>query len=194
MPYVLAELIRHLVATRGVDLDRGLSPRERAIALAFRRMLKENDYWGLIHSRYFVDANWAEYRKLLGMVFAPEGPVEAGLEAAEGFKQTMVAAMHGQGIGRHAPEELVALVQADLQAVSDLLGEREWMMGGEGPTTLDATVYGYVANFLEHPYDDPISAHARSLSNVVALCRRVRDRYFPELAALPPLRTAPMSP
>src|SRR4051812_22261677 len=49
-------IIEHLKRTRQVDPDRSLGPAERAIGLAFRRMLKENVYWLLIHIRYHDEA------------------------------------------------------------------------------------------------------------------------------------------
>ena len=176
-------IIRHIESTRGVSLDGELSARDQAISLAFRRMLKENDYWGLTHSRYFVEENWAEYRKLLGVAFVPDGPEAVGLEVAEGYKQNMAATMQAHGIGRHTTSELEAIVIEDIQAVSELLGDRTWMMGGDSPTTLDATVFGYVGNFIAHPFDDPITRYARSRTNIAALCDRIRERYFPELSA-----------
>ena len=75
-----------------------------------------------------------------------------------------------------------ALAKQDVDALSELLGDNEWMMGGEEPTTLDATVFGYVGNFIDTPYSDPMSDHARSLTNLNQLCDRIRTRYFPELA------------
>lgn len=175
-------IIAHLGQRHGVDLDAVLGPRERGVSLAFRRMLKENDYWAVIHSRYLIPDNWAVYRPMLGVLLVPEGPEPDQLAAAEGLKQTVVDAMHGHGIGRHSDAERVALLCEDLSAVADLLGAREWMMGKDGPTTLDATVFGYVGNLIWHPFDDALSTHARAQTKLVALCERIRARYFPELA------------
>lgn len=176
-----ALIITHLQRTRGIDLDAALSPRERGISVAFRRMLKENDYWGLIHSRYFVAANWAQYRVALGGALAPDGSEDERNAIAEGMKQIQKDVMHGHGIGRHTDEELVELICEDLSAVSALLGDNEWMFGKDGPTTLDATVYGYVGNMIMHPFEDAISDHGRAQANLVALCERVQAKYFPEL-------------
>ncbi|MBD1936693.1 hypothetical protein [Microcoleus sp. FACHB-68] len=48
--------------TEGIDLAASLNPTERAISLAFRRMLKENTYWRAIHIPYGIDENWQHYR------------------------------------------------------------------------------------------------------------------------------------
>src|SRR5262249_28329191 len=49
-------IIEHVKRTRGVDPDKDLTASERAVGLAFRRMLKENFYWVLMHIRYHDDA------------------------------------------------------------------------------------------------------------------------------------------
>jgi hypothetical protein len=41
-------IIEMLKEKEGIDLDEGLTTTERAISLAFRRMLKENTFWGLV--------------------------------------------------------------------------------------------------------------------------------------------------
>lgn len=61
----------------GIDLDRGLTASERAISLAFRRMLKENTYWGILYIRYNVPENWRIYRELIASTVYPGvAPIE----------------------------------------------------------------------------------------------------------------------
>ncbi|MBD2460286.1 glutathione S-transferase N-terminal domain-containing protein [Oscillatoria sp. FACHB-1407] len=45
-------IVQRLQQRTGIDLDRTLTPEQQAIALAFRRMLKEHTYWGLVQIRY----------------------------------------------------------------------------------------------------------------------------------------------
>lgn len=46
-------IIEMLKQTEGIDLDASLSATERAISLAFRRMLKENTVWGVAYIRFY---------------------------------------------------------------------------------------------------------------------------------------------
>src|SRR5262249_32010017 len=41
-------IIAHLAKSRGKELDERLTPMDRAISVAFRRLLKENLYWVLV--------------------------------------------------------------------------------------------------------------------------------------------------
>jgi glutathione S-transferase len=174
-------IIEHLKQTRAIDLDRQLSPRDRAVSTAFRRMVKENLYWAVYTTRYTIPENWGHYRLLVGEILAPGAGAEVHEQIAAGIKAGIEAAAHGHGWGRHSLDEVALLTRQDLEALSAWLGDNSWIMGGDEPTILDATVFGYVGNLIGTPFEDAISAHARSLTNIVGLCERVRARYFPEL-------------
>lgn len=60
----------------GVDVDSGLSTRDRAISLAFRRMVKENMYWHVFRIRYH-ESNLELYQQSLRTaLFPPDTPDE----------------------------------------------------------------------------------------------------------------------
>jgi glutathione S-transferase len=178
-------IIEHLGRTRGLELEgeRELSPRERGISTALRRMIKENTYWATYTTRYVINDNWAVYRELIANILAPGAPAEVREQVAAQIKQGIDAAAHGHGWGRHSVEEATHLCRQDLDALSAVLGDNTWMMGLEHPTTIDATVFGYIGNLLSTPFEDEMSQHARSLSNLAGLCERVRATWFPELVS-----------
>jgi hypothetical protein len=41
-----------------------LSQEEKAVSLAFIRLIEENLYWVLIYYIYKIEANWLSYRKI----------------------------------------------------------------------------------------------------------------------------------
>ncbi|MDY7232457.1 glutathione S-transferase family protein [Hyalangium rubrum] len=191
IPYVIEEdgtllgdstfIIEHLKATRGVDPDAGLTAEQRAITVAFRRMLKENFYWVIIHERYKDERNWPPYREVLAerLHFLPE---EQRVPAADAYRKLLVDQLQGQGLGRHTPEEVYRIGREDLGAVSDFLGAKAFFLG-ERPSTVDATVYAYVSSMIDMGLPSPVKDFGRSRENLVRYCQRMRERYFPELAA-----------
>jgi hypothetical protein len=48
---------------------------------------------------------------------------------------------------------------------------------------MDAAAFGVIANLIEVPIDSAISRHGRGLPNLVAYCKRMRDRFFSDLEA-----------
>lgn len=49
---------------------------------------------------------------------------------------------------------------------------------GEQPTTLDATAYGYIGNFVKPPYQNPIVDHILQRSNLCQHYARMTQQFF----------------
>lgn len=175
-------IVEHLKRTRNVDPDEGLSPAERAISLAFRRMLKEHTYWVIMHVRYKDQASWDVYRGALRAQLLPPGaPAEAAAQAdamVDGIRKRVLEQMQAHGIGLHTDEEIHQLGGQDVTAVSDFLGDKPFFFG-DRPTSADATVYAYLAQLLDPPFDSPTRRVARGRTNLVDYCARMRARFFP---------------
>jgi glutathione S-transferase len=158
-----------------------LTPAERAIGLAFRRMLKENTYWLIMNIRYRDQANWEVWRGALRSMLVPPGaPPEAAEQGgliADGIRKTVLEQMQAHGMGRHTDEEVHQIGSADLIALSDFLADKPFFFGDK-PTGTDATVYAYLANIIELPFDSPSTRVARGRSNLVEYCRRMRARFY----------------
>ncbi|EGJ29215.1 MULTISPECIES: Tom37 metaxin N-terminal-like domain-containing protein [Moorena] len=62
-------IIEMLKEKEGIDPDRDLTSTEKAISLAFRRMLKENTYWGEMYIRYNIEDNWQLFKQTLTTLY-----------------------------------------------------------------------------------------------------------------------------
>jgi glutathione S-transferase len=174
-------IVSHLETVRGKDPDEELSAEQRAVATAFRRMLKEHFYWVIIHERYKDERNWPRYRELL-IRMLDFLPAEQRAPAMDQYRKLFLEQLHAQGLGRHSAEEVQRLGKEDLMAVSDYLGTRSFFFG-ERPTTSDATVYAYVGSMLGMGLDSPVKDFGRARENLVRYCQRMHERFFPELSA-----------
>lgn len=174
-------IVEHLVRTRKVDPDEGLSPTERAISLAFRRMIKEHLVWVILYDRYQAPAGWAIYRDgLASLMMPPDASDDARQRAyamVDGIRQTVQQQIVAQGMGRHSEDEVHALGIRDITAISDFLGDKAFFMG-DRPTTADAAVYAYLAHLIDVPFDNPPSRFARGRENLAAYCVRMRARLY----------------
>ena len=183
-------IIEMLKQTEGIDLDARLTATERAISLAFRRMLKENTYWGGVHIRYGMEENWQGYREVVAQALFPDTPTEAWEPFIKEFRQIILSQMYSHGMGRHSREEIIQITCADFQALSDFLADKPFFMGDE-PTTLDATAYAYVGNFIKPPYGSPIVDYILRVQNICQHYERMNQRFFSNSEAL--LRSADRS-
>ena len=164
----------------GIDLDRGLTASERAISLAFRRMLKENVYWGVIEIRYNVEENWRVYREVIASMLLPRTPPKEWEPQIEQFGENIRNQMYGHGMGRHSSKEIFQIISADFQALSDFLADKPFFMGDQ-PTTLDATAYAYIGNVIKPPLPSPIFDYVIQLENLCQHYERVRNQFFSDI-------------
>lgn len=168
-----ALIIEHLVAKHGDKLDAHLTSAERAAGHALRRMTEEGLYFAILYSRWIDDAGFA----VLAPVFF--GTIPAPLRAVVGMlvRRNTRKTLQAQGTGRHTREQIYAMGSADLQALSDALGDKPFFLGDE-PTSYDAAIYGTLHNLMQVPTGTPLTASARALPNLVAFCERVTKRCF----------------
>jgi glutathione S-transferase len=85
------------------------------------------------------------------------------------------------GMGRHSPDEIVELGSWSLTALSEMLGNKSFMMGHR-PTSVDAIVFAMLAQILTPFFDSPLRRRAESLPNLVAFAERMMAGYYPEFA------------
>lgn len=168
-----AFIIAHLKARYGDPLDANLTPEQRAISQAFTRLLEENLYWAVVYARWIEPAGWAITRP----AFFNTMPAPFKWFVPTLARRGLVKSLHGHGMGRHSREEIYAIGQRDITALADYLGEKKFFLG-ESPSSVDATVYGFLANLIWAPIENPLKEHAKQYPQLEAYCTRMRDRYF----------------
>lgn len=164
----------HIERKYGVDLDRGLTPDLRARAWAVERMLEDHLYYALLHARWLDDDNWAKGPSHF-FDGAPPGAAEAGRERV---RQTL----HGQGLGRHAPDEIAELGCRSLAALSGLLGNKPYLFG-PAASGVDATAFAFVAGVMTPFFETRLRAFALTHKNLIAYRERMMEEHYPKFVA-----------
>lgn len=88
---------------------------------------------------------------------------------------------YAHGIGRHAQPEIERLLEADLVALSDFLGEKKFMFG-DNPSQVDCAVFGQVTQVKYHV---PETVKAKKLleerlTNLNSYCERMKEQFWPD--------------
>ncbi len=170
-------IIEHLKLAYGDRLDGWLSAEQQAVALAFQRLIEENLYWALLHTRWAEPAGWAQTR----VAFFAKMPLPLKWLVPTLARRGLLKQMHGHGMGRHSEAEIHAIGQRDITALSDFLGDKPYFMGNE-PCSLDATAYAFLANLIGPPVESALKQHALKFAPLQAYCERMRSRYYPDAA------------
>ncbi len=79
-----------------------------------------------------------------------------------------------QGIGRFDPDAAMARGLADLAAIADLIPAHGYVHGDK-PTSIDAGLYGFIANIYFYDIDTPLKQFVVAHDNIVRHCRAIHE-------------------
>lgn len=170
-------IIQYLQEKYGDKLDTHLSATDKAIGLAFQRMVEEYTYWsGVIEPRWPTVEKFKIYVPYItGGPGLDELPQEVQ-DALLAFRDKIHDEHLKQGMGLREHEDVVRCLAEDLDALSTFLGDKPFFLGDE-PTSFDATIYSTFRHIADVPWDWAGRDHARSKTNLVAYADRMRARF-----------------
>jgi len=162
-------IVAHLIAKYRLTIDARLSERARDQNLLITRMI-DDLYWVMSYSRWKDERYWPAFRDAL----MREHPslTEEGLSKAREFN---FQRYHYQGIGRYAPEAAYARGLADLNVLADLIPPSSYLHGAT-PTSIDAGIYGFIANIYFYAIDTPLKEFVISRQNLVRHCMAIHEK------------------
>jgi len=162
-------ILEHLTRKYRLSLDAGLNDAQRNTDLLVTRLL-DDLYWVMSYSRWKDERYWPAFRDALRREH-PQLSESALLDA----KAYNANRYHWQGIGRYAPDEAMARGVADLKVLADLLSESAFVHGAQ-PTSIDAGIYGFIANILYYDIDTPLRQCVEAHPQLVRHCRAIHAR------------------
>ena len=168
-----AFIIEYLNATYGDKLDGWLSTEQKAIALAFQRLMEENLYWAAVYVRWVEPEGWAKTKP----AFFAKMPAPLKWFVPNLARRGLLKELHGHGMGRHGRDEVYAIGKRDITALADFLGSKPYFMGDK-PCSLDATAYAFLANLVWPPVESALKQHAKQYPQLEVYCERMKNRYY----------------
>ena len=170
-------IIAHLKNRQGIDPDAQLSPPQRATALLVQRTLEEHYAFVILYTHFIREQGWRHTRVTFDPVTAPIRPLVARM-----VRRQMRKILWVQGVLRHSDQDIIEAGISDWRAVLAVMSEGPFFFG-ERPTTTDAIVFATLASTVLTPIESPIRDFLKSHPPCVTYAKRMRSRFFPELAA-----------
>ncbi len=149
-----------------VTLDAALTPAQRTTNLLITRTL-DDLYWVMSYSRWKDERYWPRFRDALKREHP--GLTDDGLMKAREFNAQRY---YFQGIGRFEADAAMARGLADLAALASLI-PRQGYVHGDRPTTIDAGIYGFVANIYFYDIETPLKEFVVSHDGLAHHCRTI---------------------
>ena len=156
-------IVAYLIKKYGIEIDSGLTAAQHDAHLMIRRML-DDLYWVMSYSRWSDDRFWPLFRN----AFLKTHPT-VSVDALEAARKYNFQRYYYQGIGRYEPAAVYERGLADLQTLAHLLPEGGSLFGPK-PGSIDAAIYGFVANIYFYEIDTPLKACVSSHPNLVTHC------------------------
>ncbi|XP_053400803.1 failed axon connections-like [Mercenaria mercenaria] len=149
-----------------------LDASEKATARAFVKMVEENTSWPIFVYRYVENIDeYADY-------FSTDQPMEVRKQILGKLQEWVGKRAHGHGIGRHSTGEIQQIGCDDIQAISDFLGNKKYMMG-DTPTVVDCSVFGVLSQVVYVPMGYPMRKYIlENCSNIIDLFDRLKNTYW----------------
>jgi glutathione S-transferase len=177
LPYIVEDgesigdsesIIVYLTKKHELAIDAGLSPVQRRTNHLVTRML-DDLYWVMSYSRWKDERFYPAFRD----AFIAQHPQldAAGLEKAKAYNAQRY---YYQGIGRYTPAQAYARGLADLEVLAELV-PAEGYVHGPKPTSIDAGIYGFLANVHFFPIPTPLKAFVSAQPNLVRHCEAIHE-------------------
>jgi glutathione S-transferase len=172
LPYILDEgkhvgdsdaIIAHLIEKHHLTIDSALTPSQRTARHLITRML-DDLYWVMSYSRWRDPQFWPLFRDEI--LRTHPSVTEASLEQARKYN---FERYYYQGIGRYDPDAVFERGILDLQALANLIPDDGFLFGTE-PSSIDAGIYGFVANIHFYEIETPLRKFVLSHPNIVRYC------------------------
>jgi glutathione S-transferase len=159
-------IIAHLIGKYRLALDSELTAAQRDMSHLIERML-DDLYWVMSYSRWKDE----RYRPAFLQAFRREHPglTEEGLRKAQEFNTQRY---HYQGIGRYSPAVAYARGIADLQVLAHVVPPTGFLHGPQ-PGSIDAAIYGFLANIYFYEIDTPLRQFVAAHRNLVRHCSEI---------------------
>lgn len=167
------DILSYLTSTYNIDLDHFLTDKQKAQAHLITKSLDENLYWCLVYSRWALEETWP----LISQTFFGAMPFPLKTFVPKLIRKSVIKNLHGQGMGRHSKEEILAIADKSFAALSTLLADQDYIFGSQ-VCSFDAVIYSHLCEFISVDFDNEFNVQAKKYENLVVYCQRIEQRYY----------------
>ena len=169
-----SHLIQAALEADGADLWPGCDARDRARAQAFIRLIEDAPRQALVHDRWLRDDVWPQSREAF---FAAAPAALRGMIGAM-VRRNVRRGLLSHGVARWSETERLALVEQDLQALLDQLGDGPFLFGN-APTAADCACVAVLSAIAHIPAETALRARVTGDARLSAYIANGRDAFYP---------------
>ena len=169
-------IIQHLRLKHGVDLDSHLSDEEKAVAKAFQRLCEKNIVDIVVYFRWVDKENWPKFRDI---VFRG-APWFIKLTIANGMAKNIEKTLFKHGIGRFTESEKLKILDDDLKAISNYLGDKKYFFGNQ-VSSIDTVLFSTLLQVNSRGAVKQFERTLEAYPNLKSYVDRLTQSFWPEM-------------
>ena len=175
--FIIRYLIEHNLIKDPDDIA-GLTPEQRAESRAFQSFIEEVMYSAIVYERWYIPENY----EVTVMEFFGTAPWL--LRYFLGWRTYRVVTSmlwgSGGGMGRHSWEDVEILQREAFEALEVKFQKHKYFHGGERPSRIDLTVYGFLANILTTGGNPHFTSMVMGSKVMLSFVKEMTTALFPE--------------
>ncbi|OAX40176.1 hypothetical protein K503DRAFT_714963 [Rhizopogon vinicolor AM-OR11-026] len=162
------------------DTVAGLTPVQKGESRAWQAYIEEVLYHAIVRDRWYIDENYAvTSQEIFGGMSWPVRPLLAWY-----LRRSVMQSIWNAGTGRHSQEEAQSLQKEAFEALEARMSGHLYFHGGERPTRIDLTVYGFLANTLATEGNPYWASMVLGSSTLLGFTKKMTTSLFPEYEKL----------
>lgn len=169
-------IIGRLLENMTNPIDSKYDKDDLALGVLVEGILCDKVYWLMLYFCWQHEVGWENTKHLLFKGI----PWWLKWYLPEKYRKKVLHSLYEQGIGRHTPEEVLTMLRRSFDAISSMLGDKSYCLG-EYVSSVDATLFTFLINFMAVPYDCPTRRLVVQYPNFKTYCQRMWKQFYPEL-------------
>lgn len=166
-------IMEYLEKKHALKIDQHLTAEQRAQAHFISKSIEESLYWCGVYFRWIDEKNWP----IVKHRFFSKMPFPLNIIAPIVARKGIIKSMHSNGMGRHSEDELLVISKNHFEALSTLLGNKRYCFNDK-ISSIDATIYAFLAALLLADLTSPLSELGKSYDNLMKYCERIHSDYY----------------
>jgi glutathione S-transferase len=171
-------IIEHLKQMHGVDLDKHLTPEQKGISKAFQWLCEKSLVDIVVHFRWVDQNNWPKFRE----VIFRGAPWLVKVTVANAMAKSIKKTLHKHGMGRFTDVEKLRIMDDNLSAISNYIGDKKFFFGNQ-VSTIDVTLYSFLVQVEPRGVVSQFEGAIDKYPNLKEYLDHFTKTYWPELNA-----------
>jgi len=155
--------------------DKHYNDAQLISAFPLKIMMEEFFYWVVVEQRWQREEIWDKY--VIDKYFYIMPKFIRRFVVNNLIRTKVLKNLKGQGLGLHTTEEIERFGITCLKATVNFLGDKNFMLG-DFPSSVDATVYAFLACITDVPYDSVYKAFIMNQPNLVLYLKRMKTQFW----------------